>query len=76
MPILKASSILRKMKLLGGFLPPRVLGIVIEWTALHQLELMDNWVRARNQESLNDIAKMVPPPIATFLLTSETNSYI
>ncbi len=42
-----------------GFLPPRVLGIVTEWTALHQLELMDNWVRARNQESLNDIEPLV-----------------
>jgi phosphoribosylanthranilate isomerase len=25
-------------------------------------------------ELIHDIAKMVPPPIATFLLTSETNS--
>ncbi|MEI6088347.1 MAG: DUF4160 domain-containing protein [Bacteroidota bacterium] len=50
---------IEKNEIIGGFLPPRVLGIVTEWTALHQLELMDNWVRARNQESLNDIEPLV-----------------
>lgn len=50
---------IEKNEIIGGYLPPRVLGIVTEWTALHQLELMDNWVRARNQESLNDIEPLV-----------------
>ena len=45
--------------MIGGHLPPRVLGIVTEWTALHQDELMDNWERARLQESLKDIAPLV-----------------
>jgi hypothetical protein len=40
-------------------LPPRVLVLVKEWTALHQNELMDNWERARQQESLKDIAPLV-----------------
>jgi hypothetical protein len=35
------------------------LGLVTEWTALHQNELMDNWERARQQESLKDIAPLV-----------------
>jgi hypothetical protein len=26
-----------------GYLPPRVLGLVVEWAELHQKELMDNW---------------------------------
>jgi hypothetical protein len=48
-----------KNELIGGNLPPRVLGLVTEWTALHQKELMDNWERARNQESLLNIAPLV-----------------
>jgi len=35
------------------------LALVTEWTALHQNELMDNWDRARQQESLKDIAPLV-----------------
>jgi len=33
---------IEKNEIIGGSLTPRVLGIVIEWTALHQPELMDN----------------------------------
>ena len=50
---------IEKNEIIGGSLPPRVLGIVIEWATLHQPELMDNWERARQQESLNDIAPLV-----------------
>jgi hypothetical protein len=48
-----------KNEIIGGYLPPRVLGLVTEWTALHQKELMENWERARNQESLNNIEPLV-----------------
>lgn len=50
---------IEKNELIGGELPPRVLGLVIEWTALHQVELMENWERAKQQESLKDIAPLV-----------------
>ena len=50
---------IEKNEIIGGHLPPRVLGIVTEWTALHQPELMVNWERARNQESLNGIEPLV-----------------
>jgi hypothetical protein len=30
-------------KILSGYLPPRTLGLVIEWAALHQSELIENW---------------------------------
>lgn len=50
---------IEKNELFSGYLPPRVLGIVTEWTALHQKELMDNWERARNQESLVSIEPLV-----------------
>ena len=36
----------------AGHLPPRALGLVIEWTTLHQDELLNNWERAQVQESL------------------------
>ena len=50
---------IEKNEIIDGYLPPRVLGLVTEWTALHQIELMDNRERARQQESLKDIAPLV-----------------
>ena len=50
---------IQKQEIISGSLPPRVLGLVIEWTALHQSELQDNWERAKRQESLLEIAPLV-----------------
>jgi len=50
---------INKLELINGNLPPRVLGLVIEWAALHQNELLDNWQRAKNLESLKAIAPLV-----------------
>ena len=50
---------IEKNEIIGGYLPPRVLGIVTEWTAMHQAELMINWERARSQEPLLSIAALV-----------------
>jgi hypothetical protein len=38
--------------LLYGNLPSRVLGLVIEWSNLHQSELLDNWELAKNNKPL------------------------
>lgn len=35
---------------LQGMAPPRVRSLVLEWTALHQKELADNWDRCRRGE--------------------------
>jgi hypothetical protein len=35
---------------LQGELPARALSLVIEWAALHQRELMDNWNLARQDQ--------------------------
>ncbi len=35
---------------IAGRLPPRALGLVIEWAALHQQELEAAWQRAKNLE--------------------------
>lgn len=43
------------LALLDGALSPRVLGLVIEWAALHRTELLDNWNRARTQLPLNGV---------------------
>ena len=50
---------IQKLELWSGNLPPRVLGLVIEWAAIHQKELLDNWEKARNQESLIAVPPLV-----------------
>ncbi len=50
---------IKKMELWSGYLPPRVLGLVIEWTAIHQAELMNNWEKAIKQEQLLQIKPLV-----------------
>ncbi len=39
----------------AGHLPPRALGLVIEWATMHQNELLSNWGRAQGQEPLSKI---------------------
>jgi hypothetical protein len=41
--------------IIRGDLPPRAVSMVIEWAALHQAELMDNWERLRNNMLPNRI---------------------
>ena len=41
--------------LLAGELPPRVLGLVAEWAALHKAELEEDWRRAGAREVLRPI---------------------
>jgi hypothetical protein len=43
---------IQKLELWSGYLPPRALGLVIEWAAMHQPELLENWQRAMHQERL------------------------
>jgi hypothetical protein len=46
------------LSLFSGSLPPRVLGLVIEWAILHRQELLDDWERARAQQELQKIAPL------------------
>ena len=50
---------IEKNEIISGALPPRVLGLVVEWTALHQNELMDNWERSKKREALLKIEPLV-----------------
>jgi len=50
---------IENLSLIKGELPPRVLGLVIEWAELHQAELKANW------ESLATTGKYTQiPPLA------------
>jgi hypothetical protein len=41
--------------ILEGKLPNRAISMVIEWAALHQRELLDNWHRLRNDQPIQKI---------------------
>jgi Domain of unknown function (DUF4160) len=46
------------LALLHGELPPRVLGYVIEWAALHQAELLADWELVGANQPPNKIAPL------------------
>jgi len=52
---MKAVIAIQTLTLLAGSLSPRAFGLVMEWAALHQIELMDNWQLARQQAPLNSV---------------------
>src|SRR5579871_1108777 len=39
----KAIISIKDLAVLSGRLPPKVLGLVIEWASIHQKELIKNW---------------------------------
>ena len=39
----RATISVKDLLLMEGELPPRVLGLVVEWADLHKSELLDNW---------------------------------
>ena len=49
---------IERLQLLAGWLPARVHGLAIEWGALHQHDLIENWHRARRLEPLVPIAPL------------------
>jgi Domain of unknown function (DUF4160) len=44
--------------LLGGALPSRSLGLVVEWATQHRAELRENWMLAPRQEPLLPVAPL------------------
>ncbi|MGI9211536.1 MAG: DUF4160 domain-containing protein [Methylococcaceae bacterium] len=51
----KAEIDIQTLSVLAGRLPPRAMGLVIEWASRHQAELMDDWFLARDQAELRKI---------------------
>jgi len=49
---------IRELSVFSGRLPPRVMGLVVEWAALHQQELLGDWERAQAQMPLDKIAPL------------------
>ena len=41
--------------ILKGSLPPRVLSLVMEWAAIHEKELMEDWKKAEANQKLEKI---------------------
>jgi hypothetical protein len=49
---------IQTLTVFAGHLPPRALGLVIEWATLHRPELMNDWQRGQNKQSLLKIAPL------------------
>lgn len=49
---------IRTLAVFSGRLPPRAMGLVIEWAMLHQQELLADWERAQAQQDLRPIAPL------------------
>jgi len=43
------------IQVLHGQIPRRALSMVFEWTALHQRELMENWLRLQQDQAAQKI---------------------
>lgn len=46
---------IRGLTVFGGGLPPRALGLVVEWAAQHQDQLLEDWERAQAHLPLEPI---------------------
>ena len=55
----EAEIVINDLSVDVGYLPPRVLGPVIEWAGLYQHELNENWELARRGDTLKQIKPLV-----------------
>lgn len=51
----KASIAIGDLSVMAGSLPPRALGLVVEWAALHRSELELAWQKASDNEPVDPI---------------------
>ena len=51
----EASIDIESLTIIAGDLPSRARRLVADWAAVHQAELRENWVRARNHQRLEPI---------------------
>ena len=54
----KVAVAIRTLQVLEGGIPPRALGLVIEWASQHQDELMEDWELAGNEQPPKAIAPL------------------
>jgi len=50
---------IKNLTVLNGNLPARVLGLAMEWAALHKDELMDNWNLLQAGQKYNKIQPLI-----------------
>lgn len=43
------------LSIFAGKLPPRVVGLVLEWATIHQQEILNDWHRAQDHQPLAKI---------------------
>lgn len=48
----KAAIKIKDFTVLEGFLPPRAMGLVVEWAAIHKDELLMDWETAKDKRPL------------------------
>lgn len=53
----EAVIVIETLAVLVSRLPPRVLGLVLEWATLHRRDLRENWELAREDQPL----RRIPP---------------
>ena len=51
----EAKFALSPLRLTGGGLPPRIIGLIMEWAALHEKELLEDWEFASRKRPLKRI---------------------
>lgn len=44
-----------KTRIITGKFPPRALKLVLEWSEMHELELLQNWENAKERKALQKI---------------------
>ena len=54
----KATVEINSLRVLEGRIPPRALGLVMEWASQHQNELLQNWELAKNNQPPEKIAPL------------------
>jgi len=54
----KALVAIDSLTILRGSLPPRALGLVVEWASSHPAELLEDWQLACDQAPLKKIAPL------------------
>jgi hypothetical protein len=55
----RATVSIRSSAILEGFIPPRVLGLVSEWAALHRRELQRNWTSLAREGKFQRIDPLI-----------------
>ena len=46
---------IESLRIMEGHIPPRALGLVVEWATQHKKELLNNWELARLNQAPNKI---------------------